>query len=1031
MQRGSSSLDADRPTTEYKSQESNQATKLDMVDVAVADVPPPPAATTSSSKKKWLIAGAISVVVLAGAGAATAIVLVKKSNSSTSSSSDAAKGSTSSTAAPTIPPVDDGDLLGPSGNSTGSSGSQTSVPSNPKSDPEAATAALTMLAIGDWGSTTGKEFGVPGSCCKLYKPSNLLDTSNPRYKVDFWSQRYVATLLGQSAAELKPSRIIGHGDNMYWNGVGSLDWKYRFEETFEKVYDAPSLQGIKWVNVAGNHDIGGSTFICGEQDNQFVECASTAEMLKYLNERFDLQAQYVSPNQNRYGDDSSASHYYVERVTKNDVTVDIFNLDTNYADSHGGRQVCCQCYGYSQKYGYDSSKCNDVVAGDAACAVDSYMQAARDMKASTADFKIINTHYSPHFHMTPDKMKKWYKLTKDTNVAVWFNGHTHGFNHDIANWGTHFIENGGGGGIVTETSTGAQNEFLKSQWIAAGNPYGFMELSFSKDWLKVQFATFDTAWQFGGVNYADTVQGGVNRGHCCLQSVAKMSSSAPVDPASVQVPVSSEGASLLHGGAAPAATAAKNTKFIALGVAAVAAVGTGIYFLVSPSANLNVAPANVEGGDNTTSTTLLPLTAVATSVIPATTTATTPTVVATTTGPVTDPEAMVPALTFLAIGDWGSTVGKEWGEAGSCCRLYKNGQVDTSTPRYQVDYYAQKYVATLMAQSATELKPVRILGHGDNFYWNGVGPWDVNYRFAETFEKMYADPALQGIKWLNVAGNHDIGGSAFICGPQDKQFRECASVDEMIKDLRSHFDLQANYKSPNQDRWVLKHYFVERVSKNGVSVDVFNLDTNHADAHGAMQVCCQCYGYAAKLGVDNVICRNTNVGDATCAGGSVEMFNTCMAEIESWATDSYTQAARDIKASTADFKIINTHYSPHHHMNPMRMKKWYDLTKDTGVHVWFNGHTHGFGHDISTWGTQWVAGGTPYGFMELSFSKDWLKVQFATFDKAWKFGGLKYPDTVTGGIQRGHCWYVPAGNATGPGKECKSSINYAIGAPLR
>ncbi|RQM27487.1 hypothetical protein B5M09_004768 [Aphanomyces astaci] len=936
MQRGSASLDADRPTTEYKSQESNQATKLDMVDVAVADVPPPPAATTSSSKKKWLIAGAISVVVLAGAGAATAIVLVKKSNSSTSSSSDAAKGSTSSTAAPTIPPVDDGDLLGPSGNSTGSSGSQTSVPSNPKSDPEAATAALTMLAIGDWGSTTGKEFGVPGSCCKLYKPSNLIDTSNPRYKVDFWSQRYVATLLGQSAAELKPSRIIGHGDNMYWNGVGSLDWKYRFEETFEKVYDAPSLQGIKWVNVAGNHDIGGSTFICGEQDNQFVECASTAEMLKYLNERFDLQAQYVSPNQNRYGDDSSDSHYYVERVTKNDVTVDIFNLDTNYADSHGGRQVCCQCYGYSQKYGYDSSKCNDVVAGDAACAVDSYMQAARDMKASTADFKIINTHYSPHFHMTPDKMKKWYKLTKDTNVAVWFNGHTHGFNHDIANWGTHFIENGGGGGIVTETSTGAQNEFLKSQWIAAGNPYGFMELSFSKDWLKVQFATFDTAWQFGGVNYADTVQGGVNRGHCCLQSVAKMSSSAPVDPASVQVPVSSEGASLLHGGAAPAATAAKVRLSI-------------LKTLTKTNRTYSRTPS----------------------------------------------------------------------------------QVDTSTPRYQVDYYAQKYVATLMAQSATELKPVRILGHGDNFYWNGVGPWDVNYRFAETFEKMYADPALQGIKWLNVAGNHDIGGSAFICGPQDKQFRECASVDEMIKDLRSHFDLQANYKSPNQDRWVLKHYFVERVSKNGVSVDVFNLDTNHADAHGAMQVCCQCYGYAAKLGVDNVICRNTNVGDATCAGGSVEMFNTCMAEIESWATDSYTQAARDIKASTADFKIINTHYSPHHHMNPMRMKKWYDLTKDTGVHVWFNGHTHGFGHDISTWGTQWVAGGTPYGFMELSFSKDWLKVQFATFDKAWKFGGLKYPDTVTGGIQRGHCWYVPSGNATGPGKECKSSINYAIGAPLR
>ncbi|ETW03969.1 hypothetical protein H310_04376 [Aphanomyces invadans] len=527
MHRGSSSLDADRPTTEYKSQQSDQGTKVDMVDVAVA--PPEVPSSSMSTKKKWLIGGAVAVVLLAGAGAATAIVLVQKNNNSSSTSSSSNAKGPLTTAAPTIPPVNDGDLLGPSGSVTNSTSNEAVVPSNPKSDPESAPTALTMLAIGDWGSTTGKEFGVPGSCCKLYKPSNKLDTSKDRYKVDFWSQRYVAALMALSAEQLKPVRIIGHGDNVYWNGVGSLDWRYRFEETFEKVYSAPSLQGIKWVNVAGNHDIGGSMFICGEQDNMFVECGSTAEMLKYLNERFDLQAQYKSANQDRW---LMKDHYYVESVTKDGVTVDIFNLDTNYADSHGARQVCCQCYGYSQKYGYDSSKCNDVVPGDPACAggsadmynacmdqidawaVDSYMQAARDMKASTATFKIINTHYSPHFHMTPDKMKKWYKLTKDANVAIWFNGHTHGFNHDIANWGTHFIENGGGGGIVTESSTGAQNEFLKSQWVAAGNPYGYMELTFSKDWLKVQFASFDTKWQFGGLNFADTVQGGIRRGHC-------------------------------------------------------------------------------------------------------------------------------------------------------------------------------------------------------------------------------------------------------------------------------------------------------------------------------------------------------------------------------------------------------------------------------------------------------------------------------------------------------------------------------------
>ncbi|CAK4624966.1 hypothetical protein LEN26_013471 [Aphanomyces euteiches] len=522
--------------------------------------------------------------------------------------------------------------------------------------------------------------------------------------------------------------------------------------------------------------------------------------------------------------------------------------------------------------------------------------------------------------------------------------------------------------------------------------------------------------------------------------------------------VQTEDASLLHGGQTNPSNN-NRVKYIALGVAAAAAVGVGIYFLAKPSSSVQlIAPSSQGEGNPSTSTTNTPSTNAPAS---GSTTSTDSPVASTPSAaiPTSDPEAMTPALTFLAIGDWGSTTGKEAGVPGSCCRLYQ-GQVDTSKPRYKVDYYAQSYVSNILAQSATQLKPVRIIGHGDNFYWNGVGPNDVKYRFAETFEKMYADPVFNGIKWLNVVGNHDLGGSAYICGDQDNQFRECTSKDELISSLRNRFNLQASYKSPNQDRWVMKdHYYVERVTKDGVTVDVFNLDTNHADAHGAQQTCCQCFGYSAKLGVDNSKCESATRNDATCMGGNQDWFDACMAEIEAWGQDSYTQALRDIKASTADYKIINTHYSPHHHMNPQRMQKWYQLTKDTGVHVWFNGHTHGFGHDIATWGTHffengggggirtdsdsatdngfvktaWVAGGTPYGFMELSFSKDWLKVQFVTFDNKWQFGGMDLKSTVTGGLQRGHCWYIPSGNASASyaGKECKSSVNTAIGAPLR
>ena len=59
--------------------------------------------------------------------------------------------------------------------------------------------------------------------------------------------------------------------------------------------------------------------------------------------------------------------------------------------------------------------------------------------------------------------------------------------------------------------------------------------------------------------------------------------------------------------------------------------------------------------------------------------------------------------------------------------------------------------------------------------------------------------------------------------------------------------------------------------------------------------------------------------------------------------------------------------------------------------------------------------------MEMSFSKDWLKVQFVTFDKAWKFGGTDLTKATYGGIARGHCWFVP--RIGGKGVECKSSRN--------
>ncbi|ETW08108.1 hypothetical protein, variant 1 [Aphanomyces invadans] len=498
----------------------------------ILPVPEEVPASRPRGRNRVVLIGVIAAVLIAG-GVTAAFVIGKGSSSSSNNSS-------SSDSSNTATPSQTSSGGGSSGNGTTISSTPTSVKSNPETDP----VVMTMLAIGDWGSTTGRgsDGTNPGSCCVLYKSDpnkGKLDTSLPRSKVDFRAQEAVGILMGISAAALKPSRILSHGDNIYWNGVGMDDRDYRMAETFEKMYGAPSLENVPWLNVAGNHDIGGSAFICGDSDTTFRKCTSTAEMLKYLDAKFDLQAGYVSPRGDRYGASRDVltlssrwimkGHYYVHRVTKNGVTVDIFNLDTNEATTHGAQQVCCQCFGY----GGSDDECDNISPGSPLCAggnVDmykacmdriqswadvSYEGAKKDLAASTADFKIINTHYSPHYHMDPTRMKKWFDLTKQFNVHAWFNGHTHGFNHDITAWNTHFFQNGAGGGIVSESSGSVQNVAgIKSQWVASGHPYGFMELSFTKEWLKVEFVSFDNAWQFNGFASRDIVPGGVARGHC-------------------------------------------------------------------------------------------------------------------------------------------------------------------------------------------------------------------------------------------------------------------------------------------------------------------------------------------------------------------------------------------------------------------------------------------------------------------------------------------------------------------------------------
>ncbi|KAE8972078.1 hypothetical protein PF007_g26628 [Phytophthora fragariae] len=210
------------------------------------------------------------------------------------------------------------------------------------SDPATATYSLSAFAIGDWGTTTYKD-----SCC------SRADTFS---NYDIVAEDVVASLMNTEAgnAAVKPKVIMGHGDNFYWTGINSLEGRdSRFTTTFEDKFDGANIKTIPWVNVMGNHDYGGASYVCSSGDDN-AKCESTDALIQGLESKFEWQSGYTSPNDNRW---KLEDHFYVHRIEDptTGVSIDIFNVDTNDADIHGAMQICCQCYGYSEG---DSAGCD-------------------------------------------------------------------------------------------------------------------------------------------------------------------------------------------------------------------------------------------------------------------------------------------------------------------------------------------------------------------------------------------------------------------------------------------------------------------------------------------------------------------------------------------------------------------------------------------------------------------------------------------------------------------------------------------------
>ncbi|EEY59948.1 uncharacterized protein PITG_13107 [Phytophthora infestans T30-4] len=268
-------------------------------------------------------------------------------------------------------------------------------------------------------------------------------------------------------ADVAPKCVIGHGDNFYWNGIDSANGRdSRFTTTYESKFDGDNIKTLPWVNVLGNHDYGGADYICSDGDSA-GKCSDTDDLLTSLKNKFPWQSTYTSPNDDRW---VLEDHFYVYSIKDeaSGISIDIFNVDSGDADSHGATEVCCQCYGY----------------------------AAMTLVSNWR--RILPTRGRLH---------------------LWLNGHTHGENHDYStSLGVHFVDNGAGGGIQKEYATGSgiptyAKDLVENLWVYDGQEYGFFSLTASKDWLKLQYHTTDDKWSFAE-SFNSTSVGGVATKHC-------------------------------------------------------------------------------------------------------------------------------------------------------------------------------------------------------------------------------------------------------------------------------------------------------------------------------------------------------------------------------------------------------------------------------------------------------------------------------------------------------------------------------------